>query len=91
MTRIRLALPVSFLLVSLTLPSIGQTSDDTRKEAFVPPIQTQSQVSTATANPAERQMSDEEKGDLYMARKQYARRRINTECCAGKTRTTPCF
>ncbi len=71
MTRIRLALPVSFLLVSLTLPSIGQTSDDTRKEAFVPPMQTQSQVSTATANPAERQMSDEEKGDLYMARKQY--------------------
>ncbi len=71
MTRIRLALPVSFLLVSLTLPSIGQTSDDTRKEPFVPPMQTQSQVSTATANPAERQMSDEEKGDLYMARKQY--------------------
>ncbi len=71
MTRIRLALPVSFLLVSLTLPSIGQTSDDTRKEAFVPPMQTQSQVSTATANPAEHQITDEEKGDLYMARKQY--------------------
>src|SRR6266403_4779345 len=64
MTRIRLALPVSFLLVSLT-------SDDTRKEAFVPPMQTQSQVSTATANPAEHQITDEEKGDLYMARKQY--------------------
>ena len=71
MTRIRLALPVSFLLVSLTLPSIGQTSDDTRKESFVPPMQTQSQVSTATANPAEHQITDEEKGDLYMARKQY--------------------
>ena len=71
MTRIRLALPVSFLLVSLTLPSIGQTSDDTRKEAFVPPMQTQSQVSTVTANPAEHQITDEEKGDLYMARKQY--------------------
>ena len=71
MTRIRLALPVSFLLVSLTLPSIGQTSDDTRKEAFVPPMQTQSQVSTATANPAEHQITDEEKGDLFMARKQY--------------------
>ena len=71
MTRIRLALPVSFLLVSLTLPSIGQTSDDTRKEAFVPPMQTQSQVSAATANPAEHQITDEEKGDLYMARKQY--------------------
>jgi tetratricopeptide (TPR) repeat protein len=71
MTRIRLALPASFLLVSLTLPSIGQTSDDTRKESFVPPMQTQSQVSTATANPAEHQITDEEKGDLYMARKQY--------------------
>src|SRR6267154_2487040 len=57
MTRIRLALPVSFLLVSLTLPSIGQTSDDTRKEAFVPPMQTQSQVSTATAKPAEHQIT----------------------------------
>jgi len=67
----RLALPVSFLLVSLTLPSIGQTSDDTRKESFVPPMQTQSQVSNATANPAEHQITDEEKGDLYMARKQY--------------------
>jgi tetratricopeptide (TPR) repeat protein len=71
MTCTRLALPVSFLLVSLTLPSIGQTSDDTRKESFVPPMQTQSQVSTATANPAEHQITDEEKGDLYMARKQY--------------------
>ena len=70
MTCTRLALPVSFLLVSLTLPSIGQTSDDTRKESFVPPMQTQSQVSTATANP-EHQITDEEKGDLYMARKQY--------------------
>jgi tetratricopeptide (TPR) repeat protein len=71
MTCTRLALPVSLLLVSLTLPSIGQTSDDSRKESFVPPMQTQSQVSTATANPAEHQITDEEKGDLYMARKQY--------------------
>jgi tetratricopeptide (TPR) repeat protein len=65
-----MALPVSFLLVSLTLPSIGQTSDDYRKESFVP-MQTQSQVSDAAANPAERQLSGEEIGDLYMARKQY--------------------
>jgi tetratricopeptide (TPR) repeat protein len=71
MTRFRLALPASFLLVSLTLPSVGQTSDDTRKESFVPPMQTQSQVSNAAANPAERQLNGEEQGDLYMARKQY--------------------
>ena len=71
MTRLRMALPVSFLLVSLTLPTIGQTSDDTPRESFVPPMQTQPQVSNAQANPAERQISGEELGDLYMARKQY--------------------
>ncbi len=71
MNRLRMALPASFLLVSLTLPSIGQTSDDPRKESFVPPMQTQSQVSNPAANPAERQISGEEMGDLYMARKQY--------------------
>lgn len=71
MTRLRMALPVSFLLVSLTLPTIGQTSDDTPRESFVPPMQTQSQVSNAQANPAEHQISGEELGDLYMARKQY--------------------
>ena len=67
----RVALPVSFLLVCLTLPSIGQTSDDTPKESFVPPMQTQSQVSNTAANPAERQLSGEQLGDLSMARKQY--------------------
>jgi tetratricopeptide (TPR) repeat protein len=71
MSRVRMAFSASFLLVSLTLPTIGQTSDNSRKESFVPPMQTQSQVSNAAANPAERQISGEELGDLYMARKQY--------------------
>ena len=71
MNRLRVAVPVSFLLVSLTLPSIGQTSDDSRKESFVPVMETQSQVSNAAANAAEHQLSGEEMGDLYMARKQY--------------------
>jgi tetratricopeptide (TPR) repeat protein len=71
MTRLRMAFSASFLLVSLTLPSIGQTSDDSGKKSFVPPMQTQSQVSNAPANPADRPISGEELGDLYMARKQY--------------------
>src|SRR5258708_33759136 len=67
MNRLRMALPVSFLLVSLTLPSIGQTSDDdSRKESFVS-MQTQSQVSNAAAGTADRQLSGEEMGALYMA------------------------
>lgn len=71
MTRLRMAFSASFLLVSLTLPTIGQTSDESRKESFVPPMQTQSQVPNAAASPADRQISGEELGDLYMARKQY--------------------
>jgi tetratricopeptide (TPR) repeat protein len=71
MIRLRMAFSASFLLVSLTLPSIGQTSDDSGKKSFVPPMQTQSQVSNAPANPADRPISGEELGDLYMARKDY--------------------
>jgi tetratricopeptide (TPR) repeat protein len=65
-----MAVPVSILLVSLTVPSIGQTSDDTRKEV-VSSMQAPSQVSTAGTTPADRKLTPEELGDLYMARKQY--------------------
>jgi tetratricopeptide (TPR) repeat protein len=71
MNRLRVALPVSFLLVCLTLPTVGQTSDDSRRESFVPSMETQAQVSNPAATPAERQISGEELGDLYLARKQY--------------------
>lgn len=70
MISLRMALPVSFLLVTLTAPSIGQTSDDTRKEAAFP-MQAPSQVSTAQTTPAELKLAPEEMADLYMARKQY--------------------
>jgi len=71
MTRIRVALSVSVFLVSLTLSSTGQTDDDTRRESFVPPMQAPSQVSNANTSPGERQITGEELGDLFMARKQY--------------------
>jgi tetratricopeptide (TPR) repeat protein len=70
MISFRMAVPVSILLVSLTVPSIGQTSDDTRKEV-VSSMQAPSQVSTAGTTPVERKLTPEELGDLYMARKQY--------------------
>src|SRR2546423_6415987 len=63
--------PASGPLLALTAPSIGQTTEDTRKEAFAPKMQTPAQVSTAAAQPGERQLTDEEMGDLFMARKQY--------------------
>jgi tetratricopeptide (TPR) repeat protein len=70
MISLRMALPVSVLLVTLTAPSIGQTSDDARKEAVFP-MQAPSQVSTARITPAEPKLAPEEMADLYMARKQY--------------------
>lgn len=71
MTRIRVALSVVAFLVSLTLSSTGQTSADTPRESFVAPMQAPSQVSNANTAPGERQITGEELGDLYMARKQY--------------------
>ncbi len=66
----RMAVPVSILLVTLTAPSIGQTSDDTRKEV-ASSMQAPSQVSTAGTTPDDRKLTPEERGDLYMAHKQY--------------------
>ena len=43
--------PVGVLLLALTAPSIGQTTEDTRKEAFAPKMQTPAQVSTVGAQP----------------------------------------
>lgn len=71
MSTFRVAAPVSVLLLALTVPSVGQTADDTPKENFAKGVQTPEQVSTANASPASRQLSGEEMGDLFMARKQY--------------------
>ena len=70
MISLRLAVPVSILLVTLTAPTIGQTSDDTRKEAAFP-MQAPSQISAAQTIPADAKPTPEEVADLYMARKQY--------------------
>jgi tetratricopeptide (TPR) repeat protein len=66
------AVSLGIFLLALTVPSLGQTTDeDSRKEYFIPTMQAPSQVSTANATLGERKLSQEEMGDLYMARKQY--------------------
>src|SRR5260370_35386560 len=65
-----MAVPVSILLLRLSVPYIGQTSDDTRKE-IVSSMQAPSQVSTAGTTPADRKLTPEALGDLYTARKHY--------------------
>jgi len=73
MKQVSMAVPV-ILLLTFAVPSNSQTTEDTARSAFVSSdakMQAPSQVSTAAAVPAERQLSAEEIGDLCMARKQY--------------------
>jgi tetratricopeptide (TPR) repeat protein len=70
MKQVPMAVSVSILLLTLAVPSDSQTTEAS-KQTFAPAVQTPAQASTAGSTPAERQLSPEEMGDLYMARKQY--------------------
>jgi tetratricopeptide (TPR) repeat protein len=71
MKQVPMAVSVGFLLFALTVPSVSQTTEEARRELFAPTMQAPSQVSTAAPAPSERQLTVEETGDLFMARKQY--------------------
>lgn len=71
MLHLRVAAPVSALLVSFCLPVAFAQSPTKPRQSIVADMQTPAQVSTANATPQERPLSDEETADLYMARKQY--------------------
>lgn len=71
MTQKHMAVPSAILLLALAVPSGGQTTQDIRREAFTDTMQAPSQVSTAAVAPATPQLSAEEMGDLYMARKDF--------------------
>ncbi len=69
MTHFGMAVPAALILVSLSIPSAGQTTDDTSAAAnYVAPIQTPVQVS---AQSAARKLTPEELADILMARKEY--------------------
>jgi len=79
MKLVSLAVSGSILLLTFAVPSNGQTTQDQKQEMTAQmfadgghsiPMQTPSQVSTAGATPT-RELSPEEMGDLFMARKQY--------------------
>jgi tetratricopeptide (TPR) repeat protein len=72
MTQYRLAIPTSVLLLTLTVPSLGQTTGDpSDTSAPSPAMQSPNQVAPATTAPAVRQLTQEEMADLMMARKEY--------------------
>ncbi|MGB7282535.1 MAG: tetratricopeptide repeat protein [Candidatus Acidiferrum sp.] len=70
MTHARVAVPVSILLLSLSIPALGQTLEGTRSMMMGPGVaQVPSpQDPIIVVHP---QLTDEQMGDLYMIRKQY--------------------
>lgn len=72
MTQYRLAIPASVLLLTLSVPSVGQTTGDPNDTSAPPPaMQAPSQVAPADTAPAVRRLTPEETADLMMARKEY--------------------
>ena len=70
MTHYGMAVPAAVLLVSLSIPSAGQVTDDTSTTSgFVAPMQTPVQVTAPASAP--RQLTQEELADILMARKDY--------------------
>jgi tetratricopeptide (TPR) repeat protein len=70
MTHFGMAVPAALILVSLSIPSAGQTTDDTASISnYVAPIQAPAQVSAQSAG--QRQLTAEELADILMARKEY--------------------
>ena len=77
MTCIRMAFPASLLLLTLSIPSSGQTFVETAATAVVPRV-VQSPAQTPAQSPAESsvivvkpELTDEQMADLYMVRKEY--------------------
>jgi tetratricopeptide (TPR) repeat protein len=77
MKQVSLAVSVCILLLTFAVPSNSQATQDLTSQMFADgdhsiPLQAPSQTSTAAAPPgAVRELSGEEMGDLFMARKQY--------------------
>jgi len=71
MTHYGMAVPAALLLVSLSIPSAAQITDDTPVSHLVAPVQTAAQVATPTAPVGQTQVSPEDMADILMARKDY--------------------
>jgi tetratricopeptide (TPR) repeat protein len=70
MTQVRVAVPASILLLSLSISATGQTLEGTRPMAMAPSVAQlpSPQDPVIVVRP---EITDEQMGDLYMVRKQY--------------------
>jgi tetratricopeptide (TPR) repeat protein len=70
MTQLRVAFPVSILLLSLSIPATGQTLENTRSMVMVPGM-AQLPTPQDPVIVVRPEITDEQMGDLYMVRKQF--------------------
>ena len=90
MTQFGMAVPAALILVSLSIPSAGQTTDDTAISLnYVAPIQAPAQVSAQSAGP--RQLTPEELADILMARKEYREAAFSYKRLADQNPTNPVY
>ena len=72
MTRARVAVLAGVFLLTLVVPSIGQTPDDRRETPFATQnVQSPTQAESGPVIVVRPEFSDEKMADLYMARKEY--------------------
>jgi tetratricopeptide (TPR) repeat protein len=90
MTQFGMAVRAALILVSLSIPSAGQTTDDTAVSLnYVAPIQAPAQVSAQSAGP--RQLTPEELADILMARKEYREAAFSYKKLADQNPTNPVY
>ena len=90
MTHFGMAVPAALILVSFSIPSAGQTTDDTAVSLnYVAPIQAPAQVSAQSAGP--KQLTPEELADILMARKEYREAAFSYKKLADQNPTNPVY
>ncbi len=90
MTQFGMAVPAALILVSLSIPSAGQTTDDAAVSLnYVAPIQTPAQVSAQSA--VQRQLTPEELANIQMARKEYREAAFSYKKLADQNPTNPVY
>jgi tetratricopeptide (TPR) repeat protein len=91
MTHFGMAVPAALILVSLSIPSAGQTTDDTAVSSnYVARIQSPAQMS-APSLPGQKQLTQEELADILMARKEYREAAFSYKRLADQDPTNAVF
>ena len=89
MTLYRMAVPAAVLLVSFSLTSAGQVTDDTPTASnFTAPVQTPAQ---GAPTPGAQKLSPEEMADILMARKDYHEAAVSYRKLVEQAREIPDF